>query len=71
MDPLDALALATQAINFADALLNAFIKTQATVEAADIQVGAAHLAAMQQVSAALSAKVHAQLEAITAKGAAS
>lgn len=69
MDPLAALALAGELLKAGDALLNAYIATKASVAAADIEVRDAHLIALQQANAALSAKVHAELQAIEAKGA--
>lgn len=68
MDPLTALALATAAIKIGDALLNAYIATKASAEAADTETRDAHLIALQEANAALSAKVHAELQAIIAKG---
>lgn len=69
MDPLIALALAAEAIKIGDALLNAYIATRASVEAANTETRDAPLIALQEANASLSANLHAELQAIIAKGA--
>lgn len=69
MEPLAALALAGEAIKFADGLLNAYIATKATVDAAGIEVSTARLAALKQANDELSARVHLELQGIIAKAA--
>lgn len=68
MDPLTALALAAEAIKIGDALINAYVTTKANVATADIEVAAARMAALKAANDALSAKVHAELQAIISKG---
>ncbi len=68
MDPLTALALAAEAIKIGDALINAYVATRAAVAAGDLQVTTARLQALKQQNDALSARVHAELQAIVAKG---
>lgn len=68
MDPLTALGLAAEGIKIVDALLNAAIATRAAVVSADVEESTARLVAMQQANTELSARVHAELQAIIAKG---
>lgn len=70
MDPLTALALAQDAIRLADGLLNAYVATRGAMVAADVEIGAARMAALKAANDDLSAKVHAQLHAIIVQGAA-
>jgi hypothetical protein len=67
MDPIAALALAESALRFADVLVNAVIATRSAAAVADIQATAARMTALKQASDALSAKVHAELQALAAK----
>lgn len=68
MDPLLALGLAEQAFKMADALFNAYLEARSTIEAGDVKVQAARVAALKESSDALSAKLHLELHAIIAKG---
>jgi hypothetical protein len=67
MDPLAALALAEAAIKIADGLLNAYVSTRGAMAEADIHVGAARMAALKAANDDLSARVHAELQAIISK----
>lgn len=68
MEGLAALELAVQAVNFGNALIDAFLKTKGTLTAEQAAAASARLAAFGQANAALHAKVHAELQAIVAKG---
>lgn len=68
MDPLTALALAADGIKIVDALINAYVASKAAMTAADIEVSDAHLLALHQANLELSAKLHAELGSIIAKG---